>query len=302
MNATAVAPTPQKSTNVRIPFAVRVAGATLRLLDVAAPRTATRLAANLFLTPRKLGRPSSEESWARHAEREETTIDGMPVVLWRWGTGPAVLLLHGWEGRGTQLGAFAEPLVKRGYSVIAPDFPAHGDSAGRQTNLLEFAAVVRALIERHDPAAIIAHSFGSAATTVALQDVPYDGSLVYIAPPEDFTFFTRSFARMLNIPSEFAFRMQRLVETRFHVDWSQLRGIVLAQKMTAPLLVIHDDHDADVPPWFGHALVDKWPGARLLRTARLGHRRVLRDESVILAALSFIREAASSKTMRAAAR
>jgi pimeloyl-ACP methyl ester carboxylesterase len=278
----------QKSTNVRVPSVLRIIGSALTALDVIAPSLAERLAARLFLTPRRVQSPASEAASRQRAERESRLAASHTITTWSWGERPAVLLLHGWEGRGTQLGTLAESLAREGYRVIAPDFPAHGDSPGRRTNLLEFAAVVEALIIAEEPVAIVAHSFGAAATTVALRDATFDGRLVYLSPPEDFAFFTETFGRMLGISDDLARRMERTIERQFGIDWSHLRGTALAPKMSAPLLVIHDDDDLDVPARFGRDLAAAWPDSTLLLTRNLGHRRILRDPAVIAATIEFI--------------
>jgi pimeloyl-ACP methyl ester carboxylesterase len=278
----------RKSTNVRVPVAWRIIGTALTALDVIAPSLAERLAARLFLTPRRVPSPASEAASRRRADRESRLVASHSITSWNWGEGPAILLLHGWEGRGTQLGTLAESLAREGYRVIAPDFPAHGDSPGRRTNLLEFAAIVEALIVAEEPVAIVAHSFGAAATTVALRDAAFDGRLVYLSPPEDFAFFTETFGAMLGISDDLAKRMERTIERQFGIDWSHLRGTALAPKMTAPLLVIHDEDDLDVPARFGRDLAAAWPDATLLLTRKLGHRRILRDPAVIAATIEFI--------------
>jgi pimeloyl-ACP methyl ester carboxylesterase len=284
---------PLKSTNVRVPILFRAIGKSLQALNVIAPILAARLAATLFLTPRRVPSPASESEPRKRAARESRTVAALKITTWSWGSGPAVLLLHGWEGRATQLGALAESLAKFGYRVIAPDFPAHGDSPGRRSNLIEFAAIIAALIREEEPVAIIAHSFGSAAATVALRDTPFAGRLVYIAPPEDFGFFTEVFGKMLGISHDLAKRMERTIERRFQIDWSRLRGAALGPSMTAPLLIIHDEDDADVPARFGRDLAAAWPRATLMLTRSLGHRRILRDPAVIAAAIEFISPAST---------
>jgi hypothetical protein len=42
-------------------------------------------------------------------------------------------------------------------------------------------------------------------------------------------------------------------------------------------------------PWrHGAAVAQRWPGARLLSTSGLGHRRILEDDAVVRAAADFI--------------
>ena len=58
--------------------------------------------------------------------------------------------------------------------------------------------------------------------------------------------------------------------------------------MTAPLLIVHDRDDDDTSYADGVTLSEAWPGARMLSTSGLGHRRILREPSVIEAATRFI--------------
>lgn len=279
----------QNRTNVRSSWPLRTVGVALRIADRAAPGWAARRAADLFLTPRRPRRPAREEVWLRSATRDAMMLAGCRIATSSWAEGEPVLLIHGWEGRGSQLGQFAMSSGLNGVRWVGVDLPAHGESSGKRTNVFECAAVVRELVEKLEPVAIVAHSFGSAVTTIALRGLERAPRLVYLAPPEDFGYFTEVFGGMLSVPDDLAQRMQRELERRFDADWSALRGAALAPSMSAPLLVIHDEDDQDVPIRFGDRLAAEWPGARLLKTRGLGHRRILRDAEVIRSAHRFIR-------------
>jgi len=56
-----------------------------------------------------------------------------------------------------------------------------------------------------------------------------------------------------------------------------------------PALIVHDLEDPDVPWSEGERYARYWPGARLLSTQGLGHRRVLSEPAVIAASLAFAR-------------
>src|SRR6185295_1815526 len=114
-----------------------IAGA-LDLADRVVPPLAERWAARQFFTPRRtrLGDRSALMSARR------IRIDGRELAAWRWGDGPAVLLVHGWEGHAGQLAAFVEPLLARGLSAVAFDAPAHGSSRGDHVTLFDFADAV----------------------------------------------------------------------------------------------------------------------------------------------------------------
>src|SRR5882724_4574089 len=99
-------------------------------LQAFSPALAAELAAvAMFRTSR--GRPGAWEAGAS-AGAERLLVDGSRGALsvLRWGKGPLVVLVHGWNGRASQLGAFVEPLVRAGLQVVAFDAPGPGASAG----------------------------------------------------------------------------------------------------------------------------------------------------------------------------
>src|SRR5215467_15363871 len=96
----------QNSTSVRPaapPLAMRLARPAIQTLGVLAPSLAARLAERLFLTPHRHRAPARESTALAVARRTIVHVNGSPVTTWTWGHGPAVLLVHGWAGRGAQL-------------------------------------------------------------------------------------------------------------------------------------------------------------------------------------------------------
>jgi pimeloyl-ACP methyl ester carboxylesterase len=278
------------------PWPVRLAGLGLRSIARLSPAAAARGAERLFLTPRRSKMPEREATWLAEARRETVEAGGRSIATWVWEGAsyrpPTVLLVHGWGGRGSQLGAFVAPLRAQGARVVAFDAPAHGRSAGRQTNLIQFADTVAALLGRYSEWApvrgIVGHSFGAAAATIALARGARAERVVLLAPAEDYSHFTGRFRRALGLDAPIIERMQRGIEQRIGVDWSDVRGGALAARLSQPALVIHDDQDREVPLAHGETIVKSWPGARLVRTSGLGHQRLLRDADVIDAAVGHL--------------
>ncbi|HEX2059438.1 MAG TPA: alpha/beta hydrolase [Thermoanaerobaculia bacterium] len=259
------------------------------LLSRTAPNVASRVAADLFMTPRRHAAPERER--AILAEATPFTVHlgaSTRLQAWRWGSGPMVLLVHGWEGRGAQLASFVQPLVASGYSVVAFDAPGHGASSGNRSSLPHFAWAVRGVAGAEAPHAIVAHSLGCAATTLALRDGLHANKLVFIAPPLNPSDYVRRFGQIINISGAVLDRMRARIEERFLRKWSDYALDVTARSMTTPLLVIHDRDDDDTYHAEGAALAEAWPGATMVTTTGLGHRRILRDERVIETATQFI--------------
>ena len=264
-------------------------GAVIRGIDRISPRVAARVAARIFLTPRRSRLPPREGAWLEQARSETFTAGRFRLAGHRWSrSGDPVLLVHGWEGRGSQLGGLALALARQGLQPISIDLPAHGASPGKQTNLLEIADTVSAMVKHvGGVAGIVAHSFGAAGTTVALRNALSVGRLVYLAPSEDFDHYPNLFGRWLGLPIPLRDRMKRSIEGRLGTTMAELRGRLLAPTMKTPLLVVHDQHDADVPWLDGKTYHQAWPGATLLTTQGLGHRRILRDQGVLTSVAGF---------------
>jgi len=264
-------------------------GAVIRGVDRLSPRLGAHVAARVFLTPRRARLPERERAWLDLARPEIFAVDRFRLSGHRWSTsGEPVLLVHGWEGRGSQLGGLAIALVERGLQPITIDLPAHGSSQGAQTNLIEISQAIGALV-RHfgGVAGIVAHSFGAAGTTVALREPLDVGRLVYLAPAEDFTHYPRVFSHWLGLPHQLSERMKHSIEGRLGITMAELRGRLLAPRMSAPLLVVHDEDDVDVPWQDGKAYTEAWPDSRLLTTRGMGHRRILREPEVLTAVAGF---------------
>jgi len=211
------------------------------------------------------------------------------MQVWSWGEGPTVLLVHGWNGRATQLGSLVDPLVARGYRVVAFDAIGHGESVGSQSSLPELANCIRQVVEEVGGVfAIVAHSLGGAATTFALAYGMQVERAVFIAPPADPREFLALFSSSLGIGEEVSSRVKTLVERRLGVPMEEMRASKIAPMMNTPLLVIHDREDKEVPFQVGRVVASAWPGAELITTKGLGHQRILRDPAVMNAAVDFV--------------
>lgn len=260
-----------------------------------APELTSAVAAKLFRKTRRTTPRSGERDVLEKATPSQ--IAGMQ--LWSWGEGPTVLLVHGWNGRATQLGGFVEPLVERGYRVVAFDALGHGDSNGSTSSLPEFANCIRQVAEElGDIDAIVAHSLGGAATTYAIAHGLRVDRAVFVSPPADPREFLRIFGSALGISDDVRARVRRRVERRLGVSMDDMLAHGFAPSMDLPLLVIHDTDDKEVPVEVGSHLARTWPGAELIVTEGLGHQRILRDPSVRDAAVRFIDVAV--RTRRAA--
>jgi pimeloyl-ACP methyl ester carboxylesterase len=262
----------------------------LDALSWVAPPLAGRVALRLFATPQRYPAPRREQTVLAEAAAFTVPVAGRNLAAWSWGTGPAVLLVHGWSGRGAQLGALVDPLVAAGRRVVTFDLPAHGQSAGERSSLFDAAAAIRAVAQRVGPlAGLIAHSFGAAATSLALHDGLEVERAVYIAPTGHLEQGLASFRSRLGVGRRAEAALHGELSRRFGAHlFRDLAIESLGPTLTVPLLVIHDRDDREVPFSEGTAIAGAWPGARLTATRGLGHNRILWNPGVVEETVRFL--------------
>jgi pimeloyl-ACP methyl ester carboxylesterase len=249
-----------------------------------APRLVAKKMRRVFMSPRAL--PPRDWELPLLASSERITLRfGLSAL--RWGKGPAVLLMHGWEGRPTQFAALISALVDAGYTVVALDGPAHGRSPGREANVLLFArAMLEAAAELPPLQAVIGHSMGGASAMLAVQLGLRTETLVSIAAPARILGVLRGFARMMGLPPRARSAFIRQVEQDVGMQASKMD--VAQYQLDIPGLIVHAEDDKSVSVNESQLIHEAWFDSRLLRLAQGGHQRVLADPRVIDGVLSLL--------------
>ena len=271
-------------------------------LSTVAPGLAAMAAEQLFVTVVQHKRPRREDAWADGATRISIPSPHGDLAAWVWGDGPrTVMLVHGWAGRGLQLGAFVEPLVDAGYRVVAYDGPAHGESLGRRTNIFKLTEGLMAVAHAVGPVSgVIAHSLGTTAVLLAASRHGFDpGCFVAVSPMARTQTMTGWYGQMTGFSKDVVEQMRVRLESSVGFRWDEIEPLDLAAGFAAETLVIHDYDDVELPASEGKALARAVPLGDVFLTGGLGHRRILRDPAVVAAAADFmIRVDASSPAGR----
>jgi pimeloyl-ACP methyl ester carboxylesterase len=263
--------------------------ATGHALSILAPPLAARLAERLFLTPPRPRRPAAELALLATGRARPLRVGRRHLDVWLWGSGPSVLLVHGWGGRGAQLAAFVEPLVTRGFSVVSFDAPGHAPADSGLVTIPEMVEATRAVAASRGPlAGLIAHSVGATVAARALYEGLDAGAAVFVSPAADLAGPATRFTATLGFSPAVGEAMRRRIEARVGQPFATFDVAALAPALGLPLLVIHDRGDAVVPWQHGRAIARAWPGAGLLMTDGLGHQRILRDPDVVAAAVAHL--------------
>jgi pimeloyl-ACP methyl ester carboxylesterase len=209
-----------------------------------------------------------------------------------------VLLVHGWTAEAAFMTAFAEPLRRSGYTTIAFDFPAHGRSEGRHTNLAACARAMLSLAEAFAPIrAVVAHSFGGLVALLVAEGGPplYRAvrfeRLVLLACPNRLSDVTRDFGAGLKLGPAAQRAYERHIERVGHRTVAGFSAVNLLRSAGRPALLLHSRDDEDVPFAQAEEIATAVPGVELMAFEGLGHRRLLYAPPVTRAATRYIVEA-----------
>jgi len=301
----------KKSTNVRIQnrrtLILRgLLQGGMGLLSSVAPNLVVSVVERMIRSPRRFLPPSREQACLANSEHFLVRAGRHTLSCWRWGnpSAPTIALIHGWEGRGAQLGAFIEPLLRAGKSVVAFDAPGHGSSPGRSCTLPDFIDALWAL-HRHQQVisggearalvGAIGHSLGTTALALAIAEgLPVDKA-VLLAPPSSMYASVEIFGQHVGLSDRACVQLRRALESRFHLPWDQYFGNPQNPVRNLPLLLVHDRYDRDVPFSEGQRLADTLQNSVLFATEGLGHRRILQDPVVIEKVTQFMCSASTCR-------
>jgi pimeloyl-ACP methyl ester carboxylesterase len=229
------------------------------------------------------------EQWA--FERRSLTLYALerPARL----QAPVVVLAHGWGGHARQMLPLASMLAAAGWHPRIVEMPAHGRSGGLNSSLPQFARaldyVVSRLRERGEPVhALVGHSLGANAAAYAESRGLAVSRLVLLAAPASPRHYTRLFAQAFGLGEALRAGLQRGVEAREGIVMPQFEPGAVGPRIGSRTLVVHDRQDRINPFTDGEAFGAAIPGAQLLATDGLGHRGVLKDDTVLRAIGQFL--------------
>lgn len=246
-----------------------------------------RQLARAFLRPSNSGSPSTLD-FLPGAQRMRIPGPAGQVAAATAGEGPAVLLVHGWEGQASDLAAFAPALLNSGYRVVAIDLPAHGASHGSSTSIPASAQALLPVAQALGPFhAVIAHSIGTAVTVEAMAAGLPAGRVALLAAPARYLDYARGFAAQAGLTPD---QTDEMIEAlgELGIDVRAVSMPRRARALEVPALFVHSNDDRIVPVSDAIESVASWSGARLMRVDGLGHRRLLKDPSVVDAVIRFV--------------
>ncbi len=255
-----------------------------RILEILSPRLAGWWATQLFMSPRSNRQRVPAIDDLQQTFLEYQTIHGKKgkCSVYTAGKGPAVLLVHGWEGTAYNYTDMCKALLDNGFKVVLFDAPAHGQSSGKQTNIIEISHMITQLANNEENlSAIIGHSFGVVAIGHAIKSGLTLKRFISISAPTNIEFVVDRFCHLIKASSNTRKSLITKIESVIKDDYLSLSLTGIAEELSMPGMIIHDRSDSMIPVEHAKSFSKAWPNAILFMTKGLGHTGILRNDEVI---------------------
>ena len=279
----------------KIPFALRALPKVMRIFEFVLPKMARQKAIQLFLTPFKFKTPAAEKQIIGKARCSEFAYSDEYLNTYSWGPedGKLILLMHGWSGRASQFVNFIEPLVSRGFHVVAFDAPAHGNSDRKTTTIIQFSESIEQFLQGRKIHAAVGHSLGSVALLLMIsRGFVLPKKVVNIASPTISQDVIDIFRFKVGISKKVHDTINEYTMSLTKKPFSYYSGVEIAERIgknaIKSQLIVHDINDKEAPINHAHELHKRFPNAELFETNNLGHVRILRNDKVISKIADFI--------------
>lgn len=278
------------------PLPLRFIKWTLPKMEILAPQRARTWSSKLFFSTIPYPYSENELRFLESATKEPFIYKDKKVQTYEWGKkdGPVILLLHGWSGKTAQFRALVPELIKKGYRVIGMDYPGHGKSEGKRTDLVEIADAHELLFKMKTISVVdtfLCHSFGG---QVSMNIVERIGLLpdkyVFLGSPWVADYIIESFAETINAQFETASAgIRGYIFKKFGKEFDEFTNIHIFDRIPKrPMLIIHDEDDTDAPVKHAYAMKEKTDHPEFVITKKLGHHKILWEADIVKKVIDYI--------------
>lgn len=274
----------------KVPMSVRALRFYFNKIGWMFPKQSAELFWKLFTTPKARKIKEWHLEFLATARKDRFKVNGDEYLTYEWGTGDkTVIMVHGWEGMATDYKNMIDALLEEGgYRIIALDFPAHGQAAGKQSHMLKFIEGLQYLLRKEQKIhALIGHSLGANSAFFGLADLKEEVEVEHLVMlgsyPIPFHFF-KTFKQFMKIPHNLFEKMIDHVEDKY-LDGREVRALnMYQQRYKMPVnrvLLVHDEKDEVAKIDKVKALAAEWDKVSVLFGEHGGHYKHFRHAEVV---------------------
>lgn len=270
-------------------FKAKMVGGALNTLSYLAPKIAGELCFKIFCRPRKRVINSQQTSFLATARYRDFVFGNEKVALFHWpNIGPSVLLLHGWESQSGRWMNLIKMLQNAGFSVVAFDAPAHGNSGFKYFNPKLYGDIALAVTREYQPEFFVGHSIGGASLCYLLSQCNSESvqAAVLMATPASHDCIYGRYAKILGLRPSMKNLLESAIKRNLGVDPRDFDCRLFAAKIHCEVLNVYDLNDEIVPAGESIAIANSFQKSKSLVFEDVGHR--MKHEKVIRQIANYI--------------
>ncbi|HCG5588710.1 TPA: alpha/beta fold hydrolase [Vibrio parahaemolyticus] len=250
-----------------------------RLHHTLAPSHAKKTARKLLLTPARTQPKNAEPQGLVKAEIQGHTG---AIKTYSLGQGSVWVLTHGWSGTASQFYPLMEHIAACGFTALAYDHPAHGESDGQYGHIPGFVRGLEEVLDSVEEgvAGLVGHSMGTASALECRHHKLENKPLLLIAPVLNYVEnLFGSIAR-----SGYSMKLFKAVvsevEDQYGYPLQSIDPLKRLSERAAPMIIVHDEQDKFTKHSISAQAADEIENVELVTTQGQGHGRVMKCEQV----------------------
>lgn len=278
-------------------LSIRYIRAKFKVLASLSKAKAAEKAFDLFCTPQFRNKKSLSHVFEK-AEKISFQFEGSKVRGYRFNhpSKAKILITHGFESTVLNFERYINPMIRKGYEVLAFDAPAHGHSSGTRINVLLYKKMLQHINEHYGPFhGYMGHSLGGLALCLYLEEIHHNAStqLVLIAPATETSTAIDNYFDFLKLDEEVRKEFDELITRTANrkPEWFSISRA--AAHIKARVLFLQDKNDELTPYSDVEPIIRKnYSNFRFIITKGLGHSKIYRDSHSLKAIIDFFDEQA----------
>jgi predicted alpha/beta hydrolase family esterase len=285
----------QNIKQVKIPFVAKFIRLGFKYGGAIFPNYFGKLAYRFFSQPRKRAKHKVIDEILTAAQVSDFQYDTLTLKTYRWGNPehPLVVLIHGWESRGTALKGFVPPLLEQGFQVATFDAPAHGDSEGNAANMPIYAKAIGLFFDKIGiPHAAIAHSFGGNSLMFYLSHLNKNTAIekvILVAAPSNIYRVLDDASNFMHLADAAKAKFFAIIEGYINMPLEQCHVANFCKDINiGQLMLVHDEMDKIVPFEDSVAYHNAVPNSILVNAKDLGHFKLMKKKEIKEKIVTFI--------------
>jgi len=239
-------------------------------------KKAAAKAMSVFQTPRGKKLTPMQKSYLESFEKNKLKQSGENIPYYNWkANGNRILLLHGWESSSYRWRPYLKDFNDLNLNVFTVDAPAHGRSTGNKFSPIEYAEVIKTIVEKEKINTILGHSVGAYATIIYASENKTPShlkKLILLAPTGKLRDFMKQFFDFLNINTKVRLAFEENFKKTFNQPLDYFDSDNLIKKVTVGGFLIHDKEDKTLPFKDSIDISKNWKDSSFIETQGYGHR------------------------------